>query len=91
IRYDKERQIEDPTAIRSSFLTDFTISSTTSQPKRQRDLPCMRATAYRHLFASGASSQGVVRQTNHPRICISYAQELCFQSGRTSRGVRQLF
>ncbi|MED6155774.1 hypothetical protein PIB30_008359 [Stylosanthes scabra] len=67
-----------PWATRSSSPTDSTISSATSRPKRQRDLPheddrsdhpcsrssCMRATTYRRLFAHDASSQGVVRQTD---------------------------
>ncbi|MED6159571.1 hypothetical protein PIB30_043436, partial [Stylosanthes scabra] len=43
-----------PWVTRSSSLTDSTIS-------------CMRATAYLHLFARGASSQGVVRQTDRVR------------------------
>ncbi|MED6186372.1 hypothetical protein PIB30_066043 [Stylosanthes scabra] len=67
-----------PRATRSSSPTDSTISSATSRPKRQRDhprgdgysdgpcprTPCMRATAYRRLFAHGASSQGIVYQTD---------------------------
>ncbi|MED6196394.1 hypothetical protein PIB30_046999 [Stylosanthes scabra] len=54
----------------SSSPIDSTVSSATSQPKRQHDLtqgddhsdrprprsPCMRATAYRHLFACGSPS-----------------------------------
>ncbi|MED6159934.1 hypothetical protein PIB30_046894 [Stylosanthes scabra] len=67
-----------PWVTRSSSLTDSTVSSATSRPKRHCDLPhednhsdgpcprspCMRATAYLHLFARGASSQGVVHQTD---------------------------
>ncbi|MED6146741.1 hypothetical protein PIB30_037558 [Stylosanthes scabra] len=67
-----------PRATCSSSPTDSTVSSATSRPKRQRDhthedehsdgarprSPCMRATAYRRLFARGASSQGVVCQTD---------------------------
>ncbi|MED6121320.1 hypothetical protein PIB30_029063 [Stylosanthes scabra] len=67
-----------PRATRSSSPTDSTISSATSRPKRQRDhphgdgysdgpcprTPCMRVTTYRCLFAHGASSQGVVYQTD---------------------------
>ncbi|MED6194148.1 hypothetical protein PIB30_025876 [Stylosanthes scabra] len=67
-------------ATRSSSI-DSTVSSATSRPKRHGDLPheddrsdgprprspCMRATAYLHMFARGASSQGVVRQTDRAR------------------------
>ncbi|MED6193260.1 hypothetical protein PIB30_017651 [Stylosanthes scabra] len=67
-----------PRATCSSSPTDSIVSSATSRPKRQRDhthedehsdgprprSSCMRATTYRHLFARGASSQGVVRQTD---------------------------
>ncbi|MED6173873.1 hypothetical protein PIB30_063767 [Stylosanthes scabra] len=70
-----------PRATRSSSPTNSTISSATSRSKRHCDLPheddysndprprspCMRATAYLHLFAHGASSQGVVRQTDQVR------------------------
>ncbi|MED6170477.1 hypothetical protein PIB30_031357 [Stylosanthes scabra] len=70
-----------PWVTRSSSLTDSTVFSATSRPKRHCDLPheddhsdgpcprspCMRATAYLHLFARGASSQGVVRQTDRVR------------------------
>ncbi|MED6134772.1 hypothetical protein PIB30_040038 [Stylosanthes scabra] len=70
-----------PWVTRSSSLTDSAVSSATSRPKRHCDLPhedghsdgpcprspCMRATVYLHLFARGASSQGVVRQTDRVR------------------------
>ncbi|MED6195948.1 hypothetical protein PIB30_042616 [Stylosanthes scabra] len=70
-----------PWVTRSSSLTDSTVSSATPRPKRHCDLPheddhsdgsrprssCMRATAYLHLFARGASSQEVVRQTDRVR------------------------
>ncbi|MED6145295.1 hypothetical protein PIB30_023877 [Stylosanthes scabra] len=70
-----------PWVIRSFSLTDSTISSATSRPKRRRDLlhrddnsnhprlrsPCMRVTAYHRLIAHGANSHGVARQTD--RVC----------------------
>ncbi|MED6182699.1 hypothetical protein PIB30_031120 [Stylosanthes scabra] len=62
----------------SSSPINSTVSSATSRPKRQRDLPhgddhsdgtrprssCMRATAHRRLFAHSASSQGIAHQTD---------------------------
>ncbi|MED6157928.1 hypothetical protein PIB30_027980 [Stylosanthes scabra] len=60
-----------PWVTRSSSLTDSTVSSATSRPKGHCDLPHeddhSDGPPPRSRFARGASSQGVVRQTDRVR------------------------
>ncbi|MED6171723.1 hypothetical protein PIB30_043440 [Stylosanthes scabra] len=112
---DKETRIEVSTGNSFIFPTNSTISSATSRSKRHCDLPheddhsdgprprspCMRVIAYRHLFARGASSQEVIRQTDRVRSVpespvrihrsVSNMLRSSVSNSEEPTGVRQLF
>ncbi|MED6146715.1 hypothetical protein PIB30_037160 [Stylosanthes scabra] len=48
-------------------------------------IPYMRATAYLHLFARGASSQGVVRQTDRVRSVLELPVRIHGSASHTLR------